>query len=347
MAAISGAARGGPLNPPAGAVAGSNKTLQELADKIARTDQGIAEPRTPITSLPFTISASGSYYLTASLSLAAINTHAITIAADYVTLDLGGFTLTGPGSAAGSSGVGIIVSSFRQGIRVCNGVVKGFRGTGVDVSQTYHAVVDSVVSLANGARGILAGSESVLYRCTAGFNLSDGIQAASAFDCTAHNNSGNGISIAPGLCSGCTAVDNSLVGIYVSGRAEGCYALRNQDGISLSGYSAVANSSADLSSRDNFRIWGGGRTRVQNCQGSRGATGVHVLGTPTDDIVIEGNFLFQNSIGIHIEAGSALVVRNQLSNTTNISAIAGNVIGPTVDASNIATSNSPHANYAF
>lgn len=171
--------------------------------------------------------------------------------------------------------------------------------------------------------------------CTAGFNLSDGLQATSAFDCTAHNNSGNGISILPGLCSGCTAVDNTLVGMLVLGRADGCYARRNQDGISLSSYSSVANSSADLS------------TRVQNCQGSRGATGVHVLGTPTDDIVIEGNFLFQNTIGIQIEAGSALVVRNQLSNTTNINAIAGNVIGPTVDASNIATTNSPHANYVF
>ncbi len=54
----------------------------------------VVEPRIPISSLPFTISAGGSYYLTKSLSGA----QGITITATRVTLDLNGFSLTGPGA---------------------------------------------------------------------------------------------------------------------------------------------------------------------------------------------------------------------------------------------------------
>jgi len=52
------------------------------------------EPRTPISSLPFMISSSGSYYFTKNLQFTATSGSAITINASDVTLDLGGFTLS-------------------------------------------------------------------------------------------------------------------------------------------------------------------------------------------------------------------------------------------------------------
>src|SRR5437762_3077985 len=68
----------GPLTPP-GPPAPLFKTLQQI------------EPRTPISSAPFTISAPGSYYLTTNLT----GGTGITISANEVNLDLMGFRLVG------------------------------------------------------------------------------------------------------------------------------------------------------------------------------------------------------------------------------------------------------------
>src|SRR5687767_7720762 len=72
----------GNLTPP-GAPAPTMKTLDQI------------EPRIPIGSVPFTINAPGSYYLTGNLNTA--TTNAIIIRASDVTLDLRGFTLSGAG----------------------------------------------------------------------------------------------------------------------------------------------------------------------------------------------------------------------------------------------------------
>src|SRR5437868_13887701 len=69
----------GNLTPP-GAPAPTMKTLDQV------------EARIPISSVPYTISASGSYYLTTNVTATVSN--AITIAASGVTLDLNGFTIS-------------------------------------------------------------------------------------------------------------------------------------------------------------------------------------------------------------------------------------------------------------
>src|SRR5689334_9534591 len=85
----------GPLNPPAGPVSPTYKTLAEV------------QPRTPVQSLPgsptaqFLIAAPGSYYLTAPIT-GVPGRSAIEIAASDVTLDLSGFALAGvPGALDG------------------------------------------------------------------------------------------------------------------------------------------------------------------------------------------------------------------------------------------------------
>ena len=88
----------GSLTPP-GAPAPTMKTLQQV------------EPRTPISALPFTISNSGSYYLTANLTGAA-GSDGITILASDVTLDLNGFTMTGVRSGAIDNGKTIVIKSM-------------------------------------------------------------------------------------------------------------------------------------------------------------------------------------------------------------------------------------------
>src|ERR1041385_7160549 len=74
----------GNLTPP-GAPAPTMKTLAQI------------EPRTPIATAPFTITAGGSYYLTTNVSV--VTGDAITIATNNVTLDLNGFTISSTRSA--------------------------------------------------------------------------------------------------------------------------------------------------------------------------------------------------------------------------------------------------------
>src|ERR1039458_3298480 len=72
----------GSLTPPPGPPGPTMKSLDQI------------EARTPISSVPYTISAPGSYYLTGNLAVSSGT--AITIAANQVTLDLNGFTLSSP-----------------------------------------------------------------------------------------------------------------------------------------------------------------------------------------------------------------------------------------------------------
>ncbi len=84
------------------------------------------EARTPIAALPFTISQSGSYYLTKNLSTA-VDQNGVTVNADNVTIDLNGFTLTGAGTGYGSG----IWMKARTNVEVRNGTIQRWGGCGV------------------------------------------------------------------------------------------------------------------------------------------------------------------------------------------------------------------------
>lgn len=137
----------GTLTPP-DAPAPAMKSLDQI------------EPRTPISSLPVTISASGSYYLTTNLAAPAF-TYAITISADNVSVDLRGFTITG---VNGSSG-GILVSSNRAVI--ANGSIRnctsGYAVYGVNADGCLY----ENLNVSKNAGGVYAGSHSIVRNCTA------------------------------------------------------------------------------------------------------------------------------------------------------------------------------------
>ena len=78
----------GILTPP-GAPGPTMKSLDQV------------EPRTPISSVPYAINTSGSYYLTGNLT---VNSGiAISINAGGVTLDLNGFTISSTGKPESAS----------------------------------------------------------------------------------------------------------------------------------------------------------------------------------------------------------------------------------------------------
>jgi hypothetical protein len=71
-----------------------------------------------------TISKSGSYKLVNNFTFTGTTGTCLSITADFVTIDLGGFTISGPGTTA--AGTGIAAGNDTTGIAVRNGTISGF-----------------------------------------------------------------------------------------------------------------------------------------------------------------------------------------------------------------------------
>ena len=228
----------GSLAPP-GAPAPTMKSLDQI------------EARTPISSAPFTISSSGSYYLTENLNVTTGD--AITITTSQITLDLNGFTIsstapsaTGSGILLGSSVTDIAIfnghikggvtnnagvyigDGFANGIYFLGGVapwnvqvrevsVSGCSNSGIYIGLVSQAtVVESCVVRTVGGTGIFASSVS---HCTARDCGDTGILADTAADCSAYSASGPGISA--GTAANCYGQSVSGQGI-AAGTALNC-----------------------------------------------------------------------------------------------------------------------------
>jgi hypothetical protein len=102
--------------------------------------------QTPISSLPFTISAAGGYYLTGGLVYSASTGNAITVNANNVTIDLNGHYLICSASANTATG---IFASNKLNCRVRNGEILNFNhGIGFDfpggTNNNIGHVIDSI-----------------------------------------------------------------------------------------------------------------------------------------------------------------------------------------------------------
>jgi hypothetical protein len=130
-------------------IASQAVTTNKLANgavTLAKLDASVVtNPATPI-DVCMTITQPGSYVLRQNLSASGT---CIRIAADNVTLDLAGFTLSGDGTGDGIDDN----DTFHNNIAVLNGTVTGF-GVGVDLSSVDGAVVSMVRAFANTGNGI-------------------------------------------------------------------------------------------------------------------------------------------------------------------------------------------------
>ncbi|MDH3792946.1 MAG: right-handed parallel beta-helix repeat-containing protein, partial [Rhodospirillales bacterium] len=242
-------------------------------------DAASDEVRMPISALPFTISAPGSYYLTGDLTLVATNTTGITVNADNVTIDLMGFSMIGPGGAG--SGAGISMSG-RTNVEVRNGTVRDFRNSGiVELSGAgqYHRLLDLRV-VSNGATGIHLASVGNLIR-----------------DCTVSGNGNNGITAGVSATAiGNTASNNSQIGIFAS------------SGTSLIGNTVYNNGS------DGIRA-GNGATVTRNSANGNGGVGIQ---TNANSATLSENSAYDNvGDGFDIGPGSAAVGNVARANGAN------------------------------
>jgi hypothetical protein len=208
------------------------KTLDQIDTHVAQA----GEKRIPISSLPFTITAPGSYYLTGNLT-GVLGQDGITISAIYVTIDLNGFTLTG---VAGS--LNGITAFSGTNLRVSNGTVQGWGKNGINCFLSHRSLFDHLHVENNAVAGLGCGSGSVLSDIVAQSNSGIGIDANTYCILTRCNASGNGpmgISARDGSrVINCTGAFNQS-GIYLGpdGMAQGCLAYYN----SANGINAGAN----------------------------------------------------------------------------------------------------------
>ena len=186
MVVLSLAVTAGSLDPDTGP-APTMKTLEQV------------EPRTPIASVPYTITQSGSYYLAGNLTSTG---NGITVNADDVTIDLMGYTLAGPGSG---TNYGIFMET-RMNVEIKNGTIRDFGKHGIcDVGNPNRGHKHRMISvrvIANGEKGIyLPGRGQLIKECTVAENGDDGIEAG--YDSTltgnkVHKNDDSGIVVQNG-----------------------------------------------------------------------------------------------------------------------------------------------------
>jgi hypothetical protein len=250
----------GPLTPP-GLPAATMKTLAQI------------EPRTPISSAPFTITAPGSYYLTTNLTVSSGN--AITIATNGVTLDLGGFTIKS--TAASATGYGILINAGLCNLAIVNGFIEGgvtntagtYGGPGFQSGISYSASPPvntrvagvSVSGCLDHGIFLASGDSTVVESCTVRTVGSYGI-AASTIKGSVATGCGD-IAIYGDQVSDCRGESGSGVGLYAQ-TAQNCYGSTNSGSSGLYAYTAQNCYGSNNSGIEGLRA----NYTAQNCFGS-------------------------------------------------------------------------------
>ncbi len=195
----------------------------EASDIIAAAG---VDNRTPISSIPFTISESGSYYMTGNLTNTSANGDGIIIDADDVSLDLGGFTLSSPLDRRANplptrtGDDGIVVLGDQDNIHIFNGTVYGWGGDGINALNADHSIFERLKVSYNGGDGLVADFGAVISHVTASYNGLDGIEGDDGtviVFSTAIGNGDNGIQTSEGShVAHSTGFDNESDGIDVA-----------------------------------------------------------------------------------------------------------------------------------
>ncbi|MEK6702849.1 MAG: right-handed parallel beta-helix repeat-containing protein, partial [Planctomycetota bacterium] len=337
LGAIAGLLAAGPLNPPAGPVTGTYKTLTEVEPRIA-----INQTNTPGDGLNYTyrITQPGSYYFTGHLTGTATD-FGLQIAASDVTIDLNGFTFRGvPGAISA-----IVTDSGRSNITIRNGTIANWPAAAIALTtggSGANSVIQDIRSISNAGQNIVIGANSRVSRCIVENAGSYAIFAVSGrcliescsvrtavtygiianescvvHDCTVSGVTGTGISAVQGTTvSNCTATA-CVTGFYIESGSTVQYCTarsNNADGFYLNaGTSALFN------------------TAQANGVTAADGAGIHVFGA---DSRIEGNNLVSNDKGLRVESAGNIIKRNTSSGNTvfNWDITAGNALAPNIPA---------------
>ena len=180
------------------------------------------------------INTPGSYILTSDLTASG---DCLVVTASDVLIDLGGFTITGPGSANGIVDDGTSADGLQTGIRIRNGTVQQFANginldfslqtaaqrvrvnanTGYGLSANAQAFVENSV-FTNNANGLILGAGSVVTGNSASGNVTGngiGVAGCSYVAGNTAKNNGNGIVIGEGSTALNNVARSNVVGMSV------------------------------------------------------------------------------------------------------------------------------------
>lgn len=344
--AATAAGFGGPLDPPAGPITPTYKTLTEV------------EPRTVINDINtpgdadsiYRITQPGSYYLAGNVA-GVVAKRGIEIASDGVTIDLMGFDLSG---VAGSlDGIATTLSSLSS-VSIRNGSVRNWGGRGIDL-RTQGVRGGSLLdirAIANGAGGLAVSHAFSVVRCSAFMNTGDGINGgftSTVSDCSAWFNTGNGFWLGDTVTiTNCAADSNQQNGIFAGNgcTVSACSSRLNLlNGIRVNGHCIILNN-----------------TCINNGVAASDGAGIHVV---FEESRIEGNHCTDGDRGIDVDGPGNMIIRNTCANNTVDFAIAANnIYGPIIDrripaavastpavngtaAAGTLGSSDPNANYSY
>lgn len=291
---------------PAGAPGPTMKSLAQI------------EPRTPISSLPFNITASGSYYLTGNLT----GTGGITINSSDTTVDLGGFAVIG---GVGSVGSGITINSAGtlKNITVRNGTIRGWSGHGVvSTSSSARNLVFEHLNISDAGQDGIIAINAAISDCSIS---SSGIRGITATACTINNcsvtgSSNQGISLSGGTLSHCVIQSSAVEGVSLDG--PGCMVNDNLIKSSNTGNFVLTDALAIHSANN----------RIENNQIIAGVVAASSCGISYYDFPT-GN----------------VVVKNQVSGygANNYGLSAPIIFGPIITATGSIATTSPWANFSY
>ena len=203
---------------------------------------GVTASDTPL--FPVTIDHSGSYRLTSDLDVtdatarpggaSAADAVAINVTADYVTIDLNGFSIIGPAVCTGTppmrtctptgagSGINDGTGSGAIHTTVLNGTVHGMGFAGISLGPGKEARIERVHAAGNGSVGIAVGEGATVTGCTSSRNSGGGIlvsRASSVRDNLVFSNNVTGITTDVScLVAGNTSTANGSMGLDLGAR---------------------------------------------------------------------------------------------------------------------------------
>ena len=283
----------GPLDP----IAAPGATMKSL-DQI--------ESRTAITSLPYTISSPGSYYLIANLTGIAA-TSGIIVATNDVTIDLNGYALIG----VPSSTYGIQISYGMKNIWIKNGIIKNWGNTGLSADNSRNCKITDITASENAFVGLTMGYDTIVSRCTAYTNNLTGIcvfEGSLVSECTAFGN-GIGIDSANGksTISKCTSAYNTSTGITAGNGTTIADCTLANNGTGIAGpYGCQIMNCTIYNNANGISVFGSCYIYNNDCVGNNGPA----ISLYHNYNRVDSNHLSANGGGIIDTFGNNIIVRN-------------------------------------
>lgn len=335
----------GPLNPPAGPIESTNKTLAEVEPRIA-----INSTNTPgDNSSRYIISTSGSYFLPFNINIGAQDAILIGAGARDVTIDLRGHTIS---CSLLTAAITAAPSGVSRTVTIRNGSIRSPGPTPVANSAIRLEEIEGVViedlRVEGTQSGIITGNDATIRRCDVRgipSNIADGagISVGSGSiieDCRVRDVSGSGSN--PGIRVGGNSVIRDCIITQSNGGELGIDAASGsivERCVVRCDHSLVAFTGIDCGGVSILR------GNIITATAAASMTGI-VTSTGT---TIQGNTFSACDTGINLGSSSdCLVTGNHFRlSTTPVSALNANshIIGPSVASGGAAASNNPHANY--